>query len=158
SPLAGVAASSTSAFVMGTPLYMSPEQLRALPDIDGRTDVWSIGAVLYELLAESPPFQATSVPEICASILESTPPPLPASCPAALGALVMRCLEKDRERRFQTVAELAAALVPLAPSEARAYASRSSGILRASSLKLDVGGSAAATPARESGSPARAPA
>jgi eukaryotic-like serine/threonine-protein kinase len=133
------AETSTLSSVMGTPLYMSPEQLRSLPDVDCRTDVWSMGAVMYELLSGTPPFQATSVPEICAAILEATPAPLPPGCPPTLGAVVMRCLEKDRERRFQSVAELAAALVPLAPGEARAYASRSSGILRASTLNLDVG-------------------
>jgi tRNA A-37 threonylcarbamoyl transferase component Bud32 len=129
---------STAAFVMGTPLYMSPEQLRSLPDLDGRTDIWSMGAVMYELLSGKPPFHAASVPEICAAILDSQPAPLPPSCPVALGAVVMRCLEKDRERRFQTVAELANALLPLAPGEARAYASRASCILRASALQLDV--------------------
>lgn len=129
---------STTAFVMGTPLYMSPEQLRSLPDLDGRTDIWSMGAVMYELLSGRPPFHAASVPEICAAILDSQPAPLPSSCPAALEAVVMRCLEKDRERRFQTVAELASALLPLAPGEARAYASRASCILRASALQLDI--------------------
>jgi eukaryotic-like serine/threonine-protein kinase len=129
---------STTAFVMGTPLYMSPEQLRSLPDLDGRTDIWSMGAVMYELLSGKPPFHAASVPEICAAILDSQPAPLPPSCPAALEAVVMRCLEKDRERRFQTVAELASALLPLAPGEARAYASRASCILRASALQLDM--------------------
>jgi serine/threonine-protein kinase len=129
---------STTAFVMGTPLYMSPEQLRSLPDLDCRTDIWSMGAVMYELLSGQPPFHATSVPEICAAILDLQPAPLPSSCPPALATVVLRCLEKDRERRFKTVAELANALLPLAPGEARAYASRASCILRASALQLDV--------------------
>jgi serine/threonine-protein kinase len=129
---------STSAFVMGTPLCMSPEQLRSLPDLDCRTDIWSMGAVMYELLSGQPPFHATSVPEICAAILGFQPAPLPPSCPPALATVVLRCLEKDRARRFQTVAELANALLPLAPGEARAYASRASCILRASALQLDV--------------------
>jgi eukaryotic-like serine/threonine-protein kinase len=128
----------TTAFVMGTPLYMSPEQLRSLPDLDCRTDIWSMGAVMYELLSGQPPFHATSVPEICAAILDFQPAPLPPSCPPALAAVVLRCLEKDRERRFQTVAELANALLPLAPGEARAYANRASCILRSSALQLDV--------------------
>jgi serine/threonine-protein kinase len=96
-----------------------------------------MGAVMYELLSGGPPFPAASVPEICAAILDSEAAPLPPSCPPALGAVVMRCLDKERERRFQTVAELASALLPFAPGEARAYASRSSCILRASALQLE---------------------
>ncbi len=136
--LGGAVATSTVSFVMGTPLYMSPEQLRSSPDIDARTDVWSIGAVMFELLSGAPPFHGASIPEICAAILDAPPAALPASIPARLRAIVLGCLEKEPAARFQTVAELAAALVPLAPHEARAYASRSSCILRASSLNLNL--------------------
>lgn len=136
--LGGAAPTSTVSFVMGTPLYMSPEQLRSSPDIDARTDVWSIGAVMFELLCGAPPFDGASIPEICAAILDAPPGELPASVSAPLRAIVLRCLEKEPDQRFQTVAELAAALVPLAPGEAKAYASRASCILRASSLNLNV--------------------
>jgi serine/threonine protein kinase len=127
---------STVSFVMGTPLYMSPEQLRSSTEIDCRTDVWSMGTVMYELLCGKPPFREGSIPEICAAILEASPPELPPRCSEALKAVVMRCLEKDPAQRFQTVAELANALAPLAASDARAYASRASCILRASTLNL----------------------
>jgi eukaryotic-like serine/threonine-protein kinase len=128
---------STISCVMGTPLYMSPEQLRSSPGVDCRTDVWSMGAVMYELLCGEPPFRDGSIPEICAAILDAPPPELPPGCPPALNAVVMRCLEKDPAQRFQTVADLADALVPLAASDARSYASRSSCILRASALNLN---------------------
>jgi eukaryotic-like serine/threonine-protein kinase len=150
------APTSTTSFVMGTPLYMSPEQLRSSPDIDARTDVWSMGAVMFELLSGTPPFHGSSIPEICAAILDAPPVELHAGISDPLRAIVLCCLEKDPERRFQTVAELATALVPVAPRGARAYASRASCILRASSLSssldLDVshgsGSSVSAPPAR----------
>jgi eukaryotic-like serine/threonine-protein kinase len=126
----------TVSCVMGTPLYMSPEQLLSSPEVDCRTDVWSMGAVMYELLCGEPPFRDGSIPEICAAILDAPPPELPPRCTTALKAVVMRCLEKDPAQRFQTVAELAGALVPLAAHDARAYASRSSSILRASASNL----------------------
>jgi serine/threonine-protein kinase len=129
---------STVSFVMGTPLYMSPEQLRTSADVDVRTDVWSLGVAIYELVCGRPPFTGESIAEICAAILDAAPAPLPDTCPAALRAVVSRCLEKDRSRRYQNIAELAAALVPLAPGEAQAYASRSSCILRASTLNLKL--------------------
>jgi len=132
---------SATSFVMGTPLYMSPEQIRSLPDVDTRTDIWSMGAVLYELISGKTAFTAAGVTEICAMILERPAPSLGEPCSAALRpveAIIQRCLEKDPARRFQTVADLAAALLPLAPQRARAYADRSSCILRASSLALNV--------------------
>lgn len=146
----------TVSFVMGTPLYMSPEQLRSSPDVDCRTDIWSMGAVMYELLCGEPPFRGGSIPEICAAILDAPPPDLPATCSPALKAVVMRCLEKDPAVRFQTVADLAGALVPLAHGDARAYASRSSCILRASALNLHpVTAAGSAAPSSEARPPAR---
>jgi serine/threonine-protein kinase len=131
-------AASTLSFVMGTPLYMSPEQLRTSADVDVRTDVWSLGVTIHELVSGRPPFTGESIAEICAAILDAAPAALPDTCPPTLRAVVSRCLEKDRSQRYQSIAELAAALVPLAPGEAQAYASRSSCILRASTLNLKL--------------------
>lgn len=107
--------------VLGTPLYMSPEQMRSARAVDGRTDLWSLGAVLYELIEGRPPFVADSFPELCVLVATEPPPPMVAAeLPAGLPEVVSSCLHKDPAERFQTVAELAAALAPFArdPREA----------------------------------------
>jgi len=119
--------------LMGTPLYMSPEQIRATHEVDQRTDIWSLGVVLFELLTGRPVFAGETVTQVCALVLESTPPPLLALCPRApaeLGRVIERCLEKDPQRRFQNASELANALMPFAPSRARLHAERAASVLR----------------------------
>jgi eukaryotic-like serine/threonine-protein kinase len=103
---------------VGSPGYMSPEQLRDASSVDQRTDIWSLGVVLYELLARQPPFRSDSAAELCALILREKIPPLGELRPDLnpdLCAAVDRCLERDAERRFESVAELAEALQPFAP-------------------------------------------
>ncbi len=112
---------------MGSPVYMSPEQIRASKDIDCRTDIWSMGCVLYELLTGSAAFDAPSLTQLSATILEQNPP-LPSlghpEIPAELDKIVSRCLEKNPSDRFQNVAELAMALYPYGPRRARIWAER----------------------------------
>jgi eukaryotic-like serine/threonine-protein kinase len=118
--------------LLGTPLYMSPEQIRSTAEVDHRADIWSLGAVLYELITARSAFVADSVRQVWTRILETSPTPAAAYCPeasASLQAVIDRCLEKDPARRFQNVAELAVALLPFAPSRARLYAQRASSIL-----------------------------
>jgi serine/threonine protein kinase len=123
---------STGALI-GSPVYMSPEQMRSSRRVDHRCDIWSMGVILYELLADGrSPFLAATLPEICARILDEKPEPLASfrpDVPRALDAVVLRCLEKAPARRFQTVADLAQALVPFGPPETRALALRIHGIL-----------------------------
>jgi len=117
---------------IGSPNYMSPEQMVAPDTVDHRSDVWSLGAVLYELLAGHPPFQADTLPAICVKVLREQPIPLKdlrPDAPAGLERVVMRCLSKRREERYSSVAELARELSTFAPDAARALASRAERIL-----------------------------
>jgi eukaryotic-like serine/threonine-protein kinase len=93
--------------VVGTPAYMSPEQAHGRPP-DARSDIFSFGAVLYELLAGSRAFNGDSAAEVLSAVLRDDPAPLDA--PASLSRIVTRCLAKDPSRRFQTMDELKQAL------------------------------------------------
>jgi serine/threonine protein kinase len=134
------AMTKTSA-IMGSPLYMSPEQMTASRDVDARTDVWAIGVVLYELLAGRTPFRAETLPEICGLILTAAPPAIrnfSPGIPDQLQNVVLRCLEKDRARRYQSVSELAQALAPFGSRATSRSVERISRILGASSAHYDA--------------------
>lgn len=123
--------------VMGSPLYMSPEQMASTRDVDGRADLWAIGTILYELLTGRVPFNADTMPQLCAMILQY-PPDAPQSIrpdiPEGLTQVVLRCLEKDRNRRFANVAELAASLAPFGSRAASRSAERVSRVLSAAGI------------------------
>ncbi len=118
---------------LGTPLYMSPEQIRSSKAVDARSDVWSLGAILYELLTGSAPFRGNTVTHITAQVLESDPAP-PSSVvpglPRAFDDIVRRALAKRPEDRFVDVAALAHALAPHAGPEGPAAAERCAIVLR----------------------------
>jgi eukaryotic-like serine/threonine-protein kinase len=123
--------------VMGSPLYMSPEQMTASRQVDARTDIWAIGVVLYELLTARVPFSAETLPEICGLILTAVPPAIRDYSPAVpdgLQKVVQRCLEKDRERRFSNVSELAHALSPFGSRATSRSVERIARILGAPSM------------------------
>jgi serine/threonine-protein kinase len=119
--------------VLGSPRYMSPEQMRSTKDVDARADVWALGAVVHELVAGEPPFDAETMTALCAAILQDAPRPMRATrpdTPPQLEAVVRGALEKDRDRRFQNIAQLAAALAPFGSPSARVSAERIARVLR----------------------------
>jgi serine/threonine protein kinase/class 3 adenylate cyclase len=112
----GVGASTNPGTVMGTVSYMSPEQARGL-DVDARSDIFSLGVVIYELAAGIRPFAGPTVSDVLASILTTEPAPLSRHFPDAppeLNRIVMKTMAKDREQRYQTAADLAVDLKRLA--------------------------------------------
>ncbi len=101
--------------IMGSPNYMSPEQLGRPREVDGRSDVWSLGVILYELIARRIPFRASTLTELCARVFQEEPERLDverAEVPAALADVVHKCLAKKVEERFASVSEMARALAP----------------------------------------------
>lgn len=103
--------------LLGSPTYMSPEQLRSSRSVDARTDIWSLGVVLYQCLTRSSPFQAETMPQVLMRVLSDEPEPpreLRAELPEGLERVILRCMDKDPERRFETAGELAEALTPFA--------------------------------------------
>jgi serine/threonine-protein kinase len=101
--------------VLGTPFYMSPEQVRDAKKVDARTDIWSLGLILHELLSASPAFEGTTLPGVCAAIAADPPAALRLKrpeVPVELEAIVLKCLEKDPARRFQSARELGDRLAP----------------------------------------------
>ena len=115
--------------MLGTPAYMSPEQMRSARDVDQRTDIWSLGTVLYELVEARRPFQAESFSEMC--VMVAVDPPQPLTNAPELTEIITRCLEKAPAQRYANVAELMAALAPFAhnPDAARYYVTRAQRVL-----------------------------
>ncbi len=99
--------------IIGSPGYMSPEQLRSSKIVDQRSDIWALGVILYELVMGAQPFRAVTITDLALAIAMDPTPPL-GGMPPAYAAIVTRCLEKDPSQRFQDVGALAAALAPLA--------------------------------------------
>ncbi len=126
-PRAGEAGITTTGALMGSPLYMAPEQMRSSKMVDQRADVWSIGCILYELLSGRSPFEGDSIPEVCLSVMGADPLPIAkfrAGIPRDLEAVLVRCMQKTRESRFESMGVLARALEPVASPLSRVHPAR----------------------------------
>lgn len=111
--------------LLGTPLYMSPEQIEAAPDVDHRTDLWSMGAIFYEAIAGAPPFVESSYARLVMSICQRDPRPvdeLAPGVPPALARAISKALSRDRAHRFKNAEAFLAAILDVLPAAARARA------------------------------------
>jgi serine/threonine protein kinase len=119
--------------IMGSPPYMSPEQMKQSKGVDARADIWSLGIILFQVVTGRLPFDADAITELAIKVANEPAPPLRAlrpDAPSGLAQVVATCLEKDREKRFQNVGELALALGDFGPKSARISVERVVGTLR----------------------------
>ncbi|MEO8875511.1 MAG: serine/threonine-protein kinase [Polyangiaceae bacterium] len=123
----GSGAMTSTKALLGSPYYMSPEQLRSSKSVDARADIWSVGIILYELLTGAPPFAGDNFGELFAAILEMDAPSLIAKRPdinPQFEHVVMRCLQRKPDNRYANVGELASALAPFASTRGQRTAHR----------------------------------
>jgi serine/threonine-protein kinase len=133
--------------LLGSPLYMSPEQMRSPRDVDARADLWALGMILFEFLTGRPAFHAEAMTELVIKVATEPAPSVRAvrpDVPPALEAVILKCLEKDRERRYPSVAELAQALQPFASTRSRGFVESITGIMRTAGLPATAAARAAA--------------
>jgi serine/threonine protein kinase len=132
---------TTTSAVVGSPLYMSPEQMRSSREVDPRADVWALGVVLYELLTGHAPFEAETLPMLVLRIAQEPAPPVwtyRSDVPASLAAAISGCLVKDREGRHASVGALAAAIAHFGSDRGRVSASTIERVLAGTAPTIGV--------------------
>ncbi|WP_394850945.1 serine/threonine protein kinase [Pendulispora brunnea] len=150
------AALTQSTAVLGSPLYMAPEQLRSARAVDARSDIWALGIITYELLTGKVPFHGETLTELCLKVVSdpaAPPSQVRRDLPPELVSIVMRCLEKDPSARYSSVAMLAAALEPFSSSAARGVTERVWRSLAETMAPLDDVAAPAMNPANATDAP-----
>jgi serine/threonine protein kinase len=129
---------NTTAF-LGSPAYISPEQLLCARDVGPQADIWSLGAIMHKLLAGRPPFIADTMPQVCSLIISSPPArvrDVRPEVPRELQDIILRCLQREPRDRFRSVADLARALAPFAPAGSYPSADRATWMMRALTITV----------------------
>ncbi|AUX42018.1 uncharacterized protein SOCE26_034430 [Sorangium cellulosum] len=124
--------------ILGSALYMSPEQMRSSKSVDPRTDIYALGVCLFEIIGGRPPYVADSFPELCAKIYTSPPEPLQdlrPEVPEGLVEVIEKSIAREPEDRFQSISEFVQALAPYAAPGTRTTIA---GILRLHAAELDL--------------------
>jgi serine/threonine-protein kinase len=135
--------------MLGSPLYMSPEQMRSSRGVDARSDVWALGVVIYELVTRRLPFEAESMPELCLKVVSDAPTPVTAyraDLPKVMVDVIERCLQKDPALRYANAAELAAALEAIAPPGSSAVVERARLAMQSMASVTEMGSAGDAAP------------
>ncbi|XXY47195.1 serine/threonine-protein kinase [Sorangium sp. So ce269] len=121
-----------TATLLGSPLYMSPEQVRSAREVDARADIWSLGVIIYEMLTGRTPYNGDSVPQLFSALLYETPltvAQVRSDIPRELDAAVMHCLAKERDQRWRNVGDLGVALVGFGPPDGQVHVERARRVL-----------------------------
>jgi len=141
---------------VGSPFYMSPEQMQSAHDVDQRADIWALGVILFELLTTQVPFDGETLPEVCIKVATRAPRSLRAlrsDIPEEVEATVLKCLEKKPQDRFENLAEFAGSLFPVAGKTARVSIERIVQVARRARSAASRAPSAAPMDLRQSAGP-----
>jgi len=144
--------------LLGSPHYMSPEQMQSSRDVDARADVWSLGVVAYQIITGRLPFEGDGLAQVATAVLDGNPPPpssLVAGLPPALDTAILACLEPDRERRCATVVQLVVSLSPFAPRSANPSIQRLLGLPPPSTRQVPASAQRPSAPPPSAPSPPR---